>query len=105
MHSANGVRHSWKIASSLSRKSSLKRGGLKTEIADQATEIPFAICRVAGDDVQIPEFLLVLADDNYRLSSPFNQKSAYGLSNSAGPSDDQTGFPREFLAHVLPSIQ
>ena len=30
------------------------RGGLKTDIADQATEIPFAICRVAGDDVQIP---------------------------------------------------
>jgi len=29
------------------------RGGLKTEIADQATAIPFVICQYAADDVQI----------------------------------------------------
>ena len=28
-------------------------GRLKTEIADQATKVPFAICRVPGDDVQV----------------------------------------------------
>ena len=30
------------------------RGSLKTEIADQATQIPFTICRYAADNVQIP---------------------------------------------------
>ena len=29
-------------------------GGLKTEIADQATAIPFVVCQYAADDVQIP---------------------------------------------------
>jgi hypothetical protein len=30
------------------------RGGLKTEIADQATAIPIGVCQHAADDVQIP---------------------------------------------------
>ena len=54
MHEANGARHSRNMClQSLAQELAL-RAGLKTEIADQATAIPFGACQHAADDVQIP---------------------------------------------------